>query len=54
MMKAVYGSEESVGFFGPDGKSLNGEWAAPVVKRYPERLLLKDSYVVFDILLGKV
>jgi hypothetical protein len=53
-MKTAYGSEESVGFFGPDGKSLNGKWAAPVTKRYHEHLLLKDSYIVCNILFGKI
>ncbi len=50
VMKAVYGSEEAAEFFGPDGKSLNWKWTAPVVKRYHEHSLLKDSYIVCDIL----
>src|SRR5271157_270928 len=50
VMKAVYGSEEAAEFFGPDGKSLNWNWTAPVVKRYHEHSLLKDSYIVCDIL----
>jgi aldehyde:ferredoxin oxidoreductase len=50
VMKAVYGSEEAAEFFGPDGKSLNWKWTAPVVKRYHEHSLLKDSYSVCDIL----
>ena len=50
VMKAVYGSEEAAQVFGPDGKSLNWKWAAPVVKRYHEHSLLKDSYIVCDIL----
>jgi aldehyde:ferredoxin oxidoreductase len=49
-MKAAYGSEEPAEFFGPDGKSLNWKWTAPVVKRYQEQSLLKDSYIVCDIL----
>ncbi len=49
VMKAVYGSEEAAEFFGPDGKSLNWKWAAPVVKRCHEQTLLKDSYVVCDM-----
>ena len=49
-MKAVYGSEGPAEFFGPDGKSLNWKWTAPVVKRYQEQSLLKDSYIVCDIL----
>ena len=50
VMKAVYGSEEAAEFFQPDGKSLNWKWAAPVVKRYHEHSLLKDCYIVCDIL----
>ncbi len=50
VMKAAYGSEEAAEFFGPDGKSLNWKWAAPIVKRYHEHSLLKDSYIVCDIL----
>jgi aldehyde:ferredoxin oxidoreductase len=50
VMKAAYGSEEATEFLGPDGKSLNWKWTAPVVKRYHEHSLLKDSYIVCDIL----
>jgi aldehyde:ferredoxin oxidoreductase len=50
VMKAAYGSEEAAEFLLPDGKSLNWKWAAPVVKRYHEHSLLKDSYVLCDIL----
>jgi aldehyde:ferredoxin oxidoreductase len=50
VMKAVYGSEEAAEFFQPDGKSLNWKWAAPIVKRYHEHSLLKDSYILCDIL----
>jgi len=50
VMKAVYGSEEAAEFFQQDGKSLNWKWAAPVVKRYHEHSLLKDSYILCDIL----
>lgn len=49
-MKAVYGSEEAAEILRPDGKSLNWKWAAPVVKRYHEHSLLKDSYILCDIL----
>jgi len=49
-MKAAYGSEEAAQFFQPDGKSLNWKWAPTVVKRYHEHSLLKDSYIVCDIL----
>jgi len=50
VMKAAYGSEEAAEFLMPDGKSLNWKWAAPVVKRYHEHSLLKDSYILCDIL----
>ncbi len=50
VMKAVYGSEKAAEFVLPDGNSLNWKWAAPVVKRYHEHSLLKDSYIVCDIL----
>jgi len=50
VMKAVYGSEEAAEFFQQDGKNLNWKWAAPVVKRYHEHSLLKDSYILCDIL----
>jgi aldehyde:ferredoxin oxidoreductase len=49
VMKAVYGSEKAAEFIQPDGKGLNWKWAAPVVKRYYEHSLLKDSYIVCDI-----
>jgi aldehyde:ferredoxin oxidoreductase len=49
-MKAAYGSEEAAEFFGPDGKSLNWKWTAAVTKRYHQHSLLKDSYIVCDIL----
>ncbi|MEW6664249.1 MAG: aldehyde ferredoxin oxidoreductase N-terminal domain-containing protein [Thermodesulfobacteriota bacterium] len=50
VMKAAYGSEEAADFVLPDGKGLNWQWAAPLVKRYHEHSLLKDSYVLCDIL----
>jgi aldehyde:ferredoxin oxidoreductase len=50
VMKAAYGSEEAAAFLAPDGKSLNWKWSAPVVKRYHQYSLLKDSYIVCDIL----
>ena len=50
VMKAAYGSAEAAEFFRADGKSLNWKWTAPVVKRYHEHSLLKDSYIVCDIL----
>ncbi len=50
VIKATYGSEEAAEFFRSDGKSLNWKWTAPTVKRYHEYSLLKDSYIVCDIL----
>ena len=50
VMKAAYGSEEAAEFVRPDGKGLDWKWAARVVKRYHEHSLLKDSYVLCDIL----
>jgi len=49
-MKVAYGSEAAAEFLQADGKSLNWQWTAPVVKRYHEHSLLKDSYVLCDIL----
>jgi aldehyde:ferredoxin oxidoreductase len=50
VMKAAYGSAEAAEFVRPDGKGLNWKWAAPVVKRYHEHSLLKDCYILCDIL----
>ena len=50
VMKAVYGSEEAAESLAPDGKNLSWKWTAPVVKRFHEHSVLKDSYVVCDIL----
>jgi len=49
-MKEAYGSAEAAEFFRPDGKSLNWDWAARVVKRYHEHSILKDCYILCDIL----
>ncbi|MDI6754070.1 MAG: aldehyde ferredoxin oxidoreductase N-terminal domain-containing protein [Thermodesulfobacteriota bacterium] len=49
-MKVAYGSEEAAEFLHADGKNLNWKWAAPVVKRYHEHSLLKDSYILCDVL----
>ncbi|NIM98167.1 MAG: hypothetical protein GTO24_08835, partial [candidate division Zixibacteria bacterium] len=48
-MKYAYGSERAAEFITEDGKGLNWDWAARVVKRHQERTLLKDSYTVCDI-----
>ncbi|NIO06413.1 MAG: hypothetical protein GTO13_23225 [Proteobacteria bacterium] len=49
VMKYAYGSERAAEFITEDGKGLNWDWAARVVKRHQERTLLKDSYTVCDI-----
>jgi aldehyde:ferredoxin oxidoreductase len=49
VMKYAYGSEKAADFITEDGKRLNWEWAAKVVKRHQERSILKDSYIVCDI-----
>ncbi len=49
-MKKAYGSAEAAEFLRPDGKSLNWDWVARVVKRYHEHSMLKDCYIVCDIL----
>ena len=48
-MKRAFGSEEAAEFVTPDGKALQWKWAAPVVKRYQEQAILKDSYVLCDM-----
>lgn len=50
VMKAAYGSEKAAEFVQADGKNLDWKWAAPVVKRYHEHSLLKDCYILCDIL----
>ena len=49
VMKYAYGSERVAEFITKDGKKLNWQWAAKVVKRHQERSILKDSYIVCDI-----
>ncbi len=49
VMKYAYGSERAAEFITEDGKGLNWEWVARVVKRHQERSILKDSYIVCDI-----
>jgi aldehyde:ferredoxin oxidoreductase len=49
VMKYAYGSEKAANFITQDGKELNWEWAARVVRRHQERSILKDSYIVCDI-----
>jgi len=49
VMKYAYGSEKAAEFITGDGKGLNWEWAAGVVKRHQERSILKDSYIVCDV-----
>ncbi len=49
VMSYAYGSEKAAEFISQNGKALNWEWAAKVVKRHQERSILKDSYIVCDI-----
>ena len=48
-MKHAYGSEKAAEFLTPDGEGLNWEWASRVAKRFFERTVLKDSYIVCDV-----
>jgi len=48
-MKYAYGSEKAAEFFTPDGKELKWDWAPRVAKRFFERTILKDSYIVCDV-----
>jgi len=48
-MKYAYGSEKAAEFFTPDGKGLKWDWAPRVAKRFFERTILKDSYIVCDV-----
>ena len=48
-MKHAYGSEEAAEFFTPDGSALRWDWAARVTKKFFERTILKDSYIVCDV-----
>lgn len=49
VMKYSYGSEQAAEFFTPDGTRLRWEWTPRVAKRFFERSLLKDSYIVCDV-----
>ena len=49
VMKYAYGSPEAAEFFTKDKRKLNWKWTPKVVKRFHERAILKDSYVVCDI-----
>jgi len=49
VMKYSYGSAEAAEFFTPDGTGLRWEWTPRVAKRFFERSLLKDSYIVCDV-----
>lgn len=48
-MKHAYGSEKAAEFLTPDGEGLNWDWAPRVAKRFFERTVLKDSYIVCDV-----
>lgn len=49
VMKYTYGSEEAAEFFTTDGNKLNWKLTPQVVKRFHERAILKDSYIVCDV-----
>lgn len=49
VMKYSYGSEQTAEFFTPDGTGLRWEWTPHVAKRFFERSILKDSYIVCDV-----
>jgi aldehyde:ferredoxin oxidoreductase len=49
VMKYAYGSEEAAEFFTSDGKGLRWDWSPHVARRFFERTLLKDSYIVCDV-----
>lgn len=48
-MKRAFGVEEAAQLVTADGKAVEWKWAAPVVKRYQEQAILKDSYVLCDM-----
>ncbi|MFC1896526.1 aldehyde ferredoxin oxidoreductase C-terminal domain-containing protein, partial [Thermodesulfobacteriota bacterium] len=47
-MKRAYGSEKAAEFITEDGKDLVWDWSPAVVRRYQQRSILKDSYIVCD------
>jgi aldehyde:ferredoxin oxidoreductase len=49
VMKYAYGSEDAAEFFTSDGKGLRWDWSPRVAKRFFERTILKDSYIVCDV-----
>jgi aldehyde:ferredoxin oxidoreductase len=49
VMAYSYGSEEAAGFFSADGAQLRWDWTPKVAKRFFERTILKDSYIVCDV-----
>jgi aldehyde:ferredoxin oxidoreductase len=49
VMQRVFGFAEAAEFVTPDGKALEWRWAAPVVKRFQEQAILKDSFVLCDM-----
>jgi aldehyde:ferredoxin oxidoreductase len=49
VMKRAYGSEAAAEFFAAGGRGLRWDWAPRVAKRFFERTLLKDSYIVCDV-----
>lgn len=49
VMKYAYGSENAAEFFTPDGAGIRWDWAPRVTKRFFDRTVLKDSYIVCDV-----
>lgn len=49
-MKYAYGSEKAAEFLTNDGKDLAWDWSPVVARRYQQRAILKDCYIVCDTL----
>ena len=47
-MKYAYGSEKSAEFINKEGNDLVWDWSPKVTRRYQQRSILKDSYIVCD------
>jgi aldehyde:ferredoxin oxidoreductase len=49
VMRRSYGSEAAADFFTEGGADLRWDWTPRVAKRFFERTILKDSYIVCDV-----
>jgi aldehyde:ferredoxin oxidoreductase len=47
-MNYAYGSEKAAEFITKDGQDLVWDWSPAVTRRYQQRSILKDSYIVCD------